>query len=173
MKRIATIAALFLFSSQAAWSAGTQQDMQAEMKKMQEAQVKLMSAMMTEVPSRLGFKETVSALQNAAKKRGWEVGPAMDMQEAMLKAGQKGAKPFTMLAMCDKNLAESLLKAQMAQKAIPFVPCRMSVFEGNDGKIYIAKPNTELMAQMSAPAFAPLLKKFVEEEKAVLANIAE
>jgi hypothetical protein len=29
------------------------------------------------------------------------------------------------------------------------------------------------MAKMATPVFEPLLKKFVEEEKAVLANIAE
>lgn len=173
MKRIATLAALFLLSSHTALAADARQDMQAEMKKMQEAQAKLMSAMMLEKKSRLGFNETVAALQEAAKKRGWEVGPVMDMQEAMLKAGNKGAKPFKMLTMCKKDLAESLVKAQAAQKAMPFAPCRMSVFEGNDGKVYIAKPNTEFMAQMATPSFQPLLKKFVEEEKALLANIAE
>jgi len=173
MKRIATLAALILLSSQASLAADAKQDMQAEMKKMQEAQAKLMSAMMLEKKSRLGFNETVAALQEAAKKRGWEVGPVMDMQEAMLKAGNKGAKPFKMLTMCKKDLAESLVKAQAEQKAMPFAPCRMSVFEGNDGKVYIAKPNTEFMAQMATPSFQPLLKKFVEEEKALLANIAE
>jgi uncharacterized protein (DUF302 family) len=123
--------------------------------------------------SRLGFKETVAALQDAAKKRGWQVGQIVDMQEAMIKAGQKNAKPFTVLPMCKQDLAENLLKTQVEQKAMPFAPCRISVFEGTDGKVYIAKPNTEFMAQMATPVFAPLLKKFVEEEKALLANIAE
>lgn len=173
MKRIATLAALLLLSGHAAWAAGPQPDAQAEMKKMQEAHAKLMSSMMTENRSRLGFKETVAALQEAAKKRGWEMGPAVDMQDAMLKAGRKDAKPFTILGMCKKDLAEELLKAQAAQRAMPFVPCRMSVFEGEDGKVYIARPNTEFMAQMATPAFAPLLNKFVAEEKAVLAGIAE
>ena len=173
MKRIATAAALLLLSSQTAWAAGPQPDVQAEMKKMQEAQAKLMAAMMSEKRSRLGFGETVAALQDAAKKRGWEVGQSIDMQAAMLKAGHKEAKPFKMLAMCKKDLAESLLKAQAANKAMPFAPCRMSVFEGSDGKVYIVKPNTELMAQTAPPAFEPLLKKIVEEEKALLAGIAE
>lgn len=173
MKRIVTLAALFMLSSHSVWAAGPQQDMQADMKKMQEAQAKLMAAMMVDKRSRLGFDETVAALQAAAKKRGWEVGPVMDMQEAMLKAGHKTAKPFKMLVMCNKELAESLIKAQLEHKAMPFAPCRISVFEGSDGKVYIAKPNTELMAQMAVPAFAPLLKKFAEEENAVLANIAE
>lgn len=173
MKRIATLATLLILSSHAVWAAGTQQDAQAEMKKMQETQAKLIATMMVEKRSRLGFNETVAALQDAAKKRGWELGPVMDMQAAMLKAGQKGAKPFKILTMCNKDLAESLIKAQIAQKAMPFAPCRLSVFEGDDGKIYVAKPNTEFMAKMAAPAFAPLLKKFVQEENAVLANITE
>lgn len=172
MIRIATLAALFLIGSPV-FAAGPQADVQTEMKKMQEAQAKLMAAMMSEHKSRLGYRETIAALQDAAKKRGWEVGPATNMQEAMQKAGQKDARPFTMLAMCRKDLAESLLKAQMANKAMPFAPCRISVFEGSDGKVYIAKPNTELMAQMAMPAYAPLLKKFAEEEKALLAGIAD
>ncbi len=172
MKRLVPIAAL-LFASVTAHAAGPQPDVQAEMKKMQEAQAKLMAAMMSEQKSRLGYRETIAALQDAAKKRGWEVGPSMNMQEAMQKAGQKDAKPFTMLTMCKKDLAENLLKAQVANKAMPFVPCRMSVFEGTDGKVYIARPNTEMMAQMAAPALAPLLRQFVDEDKALLVGIVE
>lgn len=169
MKRIATLAALFLLASPGAGAA----DAQADMKKMQESQAKMMAAMMKESKSRLGFNETVAALQDAAKKRGWEIGPVIDMQAAMLKAGNKDAKPFKVLTTCRKDLAETLLKTQAEQKVMPFAPCRMSVFEGSDGKVYVARPNTELMAQMATPAFAPLLKQFVAEEKAVLANIAE
>lgn len=172
MIRLVSLAALMLASS-TLYAAGPQANIQAEMKKMQEAQAKLMAAMMSEHKSRLGYRETIAALQDAAKKRGWEVGPAVNMQEAMQKAGQKDAKPFTMLTMCKKDLAESLLKAQATHKAMPFAPCRLSVFEGSDGKVYIAKPNTELMAQMAMPAYAPLLKQFVEEEKALLAGIAD
>lgn len=171
MKHIAPLAALLLLSSHTAWAAGTQQDVQANMQKMQEAQAKVMAAMMTEKPSRLGFDETVAALQDAAKKRGWLVGQTMDMQDAMLKAGHKDAKPFKILAMCKKDLTESLLKAQAAQQTMPFAPCRMSVFEGKDGNIYVAKPNTELMAKIATPVFAPLLQQFVAEESAVLASV--
>lgn len=171
--RIVTLAALFLLSSQTVWAAGPQQLTPADIQKMQAAQAKIMAAMMTEQKSRFGFNETIAALQDTAKKRGWEVGQSMDMQEAMQKAGHKNPKPFKMLAMCKKDLAEALLKTQVEHKAMPFAPCRMSVFEGDDGKVYIAKHNTEMMAQVATPAFAPLLKKFVEEEKALLANIVE
>lgn len=172
MKRFASLAALLLVSATAS-AAGSPVDAQAEMKKMQEAQARLMAAMMSEQKSRLGYKETIAALQEAGRKRGWEVGPAVDMQDAMLKAGQKNARPFTMLTLCRKDLAENLLKVQMANRAMPFVPCRMSVFEGSDGKVYIAKPNTDMMAQTATPTFAPLLRQFAEEEKAMLAGIAE
>lgn len=171
MTRNLSLATLFLLSSHAAWAAGTPQEMQAEMKKMQEAQVRMMSAMVTEKQSSLGFNETVTALQDAAKKRGWEVGPVMDVQEGMLKAGNKDAKPFKILTMCKKDLTETLLKTQALNKTMPFAPCRISVFEGNDGKVYIAKPNTEFMAQMATPAFAPLLQQFAAEEKALLESI--
>lgn len=172
MKRFIPAVALAALIAVSVHAAGPQVQ-SADMKKVQEAQAKMMAAMMTEMKSRLGFKDTIVALQEAAKKRGWQVGQAIDMQDVMIKAGQKNAKPFTVLPMCKQDLAETLLKTQAEQKAMPFAPCRMSVFEGTDGKVYIAKPNTEFMAKMATPVFEPLLKKFVEEEKAVLANIAE
>ena len=173
MKRLAALASLLLLTSFSVTAADPQPDPQAELRKMQEAQARLMVAMMAEKKSRLGFNETVAALQDSARKRGWEIGPVVDMQDAMLKAGHKNARPFTMLALCKRDLAESLLKAQAAQKAMPFAPCRVSVFEGTDGKIYIAKANTEFMAQMATPAFEPLLKRLAEEEKALLNGIVE
>jgi uncharacterized protein (DUF302 family) len=172
MKRFIPVVALFAMMAGPS-QAASPQEQQAQNKQMQEAQAKMMAAMMTEMKSRLGFKETVAALQESARKRGWQIGQVIDMQEVMIKAGQKNAKPFTVLPMCKQDLVESLLKAQAEQKTMPYAPCRMSVFEGTDGKVYVAKPNTEFMTQMATPAFAPLLKKFAEEEKALLANIAE
>jgi len=172
MKHLTALTALLLASA-SAFAIGPQVNVQAEMRKMQEAQARMMAEMMSEQRSRLGFTETVSALQNAAKKRGWEIGPAMNMQEAMQKAGQRDARPFTVLTMCRKDLAENLLKAQMTNRTMPFAPCRISVFEGSDGKTYIARPNTARMAQMATPTFAQLLNAFVEEEKALLAGLVD
>lgn len=156
-----------------ALAAPTQADMQAELRKLQEAQARLAASMMREYKSRLGFQDTLRALTEAARKHGWEIGPTFDMQAAMMQAGQKDARPFSMLTLCRRDLAEELLKAQAAHQAMPFAPCRMSVFVAPDGKTYIAKPNTELMAQMALPVFATTLKKFDEAEKAVLAGIIE
>jgi uncharacterized protein (DUF302 family) len=172
-KPIASLASLLLLASFAATAAEPQPDPQAELRKMQEAQARLMVAMMAEKKSRLGFKETVAALQESARKHGWEVGPVVDMQDAMLKAGHKNARPFTMMALCKRDLAENLLKAQAAQRAMPFAPCRISVFEGTDGKVYIAKANTEFMAQMATPVFEPLLKRIAEEEATLLRDIVD
>lgn len=170
MKRFSSLATLVLALSLPAIAAG-QTNPQAELKKTQETQAKLMAATILEKKSRLGFNETVTALQEAAKRRGWKIGDIVDVQAAMQKAGKKNVKPFKTLAMCKQDLAEKLLKAQIAQKVMPFVPCQMSVFEGTDGKVHIVKPNTEVMAQLAMPAFAPLLKQFAEEEKALLAGI--
>ncbi len=171
MKRFVTLAALLLLSSPFAWSADSQQDTQAQIMNMQKAQAKLMTAMIIERPSRLGFNETVATLLESARKRGWDIGQVMDMQDIMLKAGHKDAKPFKILSLCKKNLTETLLKVQAANKALPFAPCRMSVFEGKDGMIYIAKPNTELMSQLAMPVFVPYLQQIATEEQAVLTSV--
>jgi hypothetical protein len=172
MKRLIPVIALAALISGPAHAAGPQ-DQQAEMKKDAGS------------PGQDDGRHD-DRNEKQARLQGNHLRAARSSQEARLagrpgdrhagsddQAGQKNAKPFTVLPMCKQDLAESLLKTQAEQKAMPFAPCRMSVFEGTDGKVYIAKPNTEFMAKMATPVFAPLLKKFVEEEKAVLANIAE
>jgi uncharacterized protein (DUF302 family) len=170
MKLSATLAGLAIVLSLPA-SAADPTPTPAEIRKMQEVQAKLMAATILDKKSRLGFNETVNALQDAARKRGWKIGEIVDVQAAMLKAGKKDAKPFKTLALCKTELAEKLIKEQIAQKVMPFAPCQMSVVEGGDGKVHIVKPNTEAMAQLALPVFAPILKQMAEEEKAVLAGI--
>ncbi len=171
MTRNVTLATLFILSCQTAWAADSQQDRQTEMHQMQAAQARMMAAMVTEKQSRMGLNETLSALTEAAKQRGWTVSAPIDMQAVMQKAGHKDAKPFKVIAMCKKDLAETLIKTQAMHNMMPFAPCRVSVFEGNDGHTYIARPNTALMAQMAAPIFASLLQQFVAEEQVVISPL--
>jgi uncharacterized protein (DUF302 family) len=143
------------------------------MAQMLAAQAKMAQAMLLERKSKLGFDATVNAIEQAAKKRGWHWGGALDVQAGMKQAGHKDAKGFKVLATCKKELVEQLLQAQAAEKIMPFAPCRISVYEGLDGKTYVSRANTEMMAEMALPRFKPLLKTFVEEERAVLAGIVE
>ncbi len=170
MKVFLFLFSIFTFSAGTAHAANPQ-DVQASMQQMQQAQAKLMQAMMLEKPSKYGFEETVDALQKTAQARGWKIAGVFDAQEMMRKAGHADAKPMKIVGMCHPTLAEAVLKAQQQAQTPPSLTCRYSVFEGKDGKIYVMRFNTSLMAQMSQGGISAALTNLAKEEEAVMSSV--
>jgi uncharacterized protein (DUF302 family) len=172
-KSIALVSALvFSLAAHAGQGTATPQDVQADAARMAAAQNKLMQAMMLEKPSRLGFDDTVAALQKNAQARGWKFAGIFDAQDAMRKAGHKEAKPMKVLGMCPQAQVEAVLKAEQQAKLPPVgVNCRYSVYEGMDGKVYVMRFNTALTAQMAKGDVATALAGLSREEDAILAGV--
>ncbi len=170
MKTFYLLLCAFAFSFSTAHAASPQ-DVQASMQQMQQAQSKLMQAMMLEKPSKLGFDETVETIQKSAQARGWKIAGVFDAQEMMKKAGHADAKPMKIVGMCHPALAEAVLMAQQRAQLPPSLTCRYSVFEGKDGKIYVMRFNTSLMAQLSNGEVASTLANLANEEDTVLASV--
>lgn len=164
---LASVLVLFAATAHAA----SQKEMEASMLQMQQAQAKIMQAMMQEKQSKLGINETVDALKKAGEARGWKVAGVFDAQEAMKKAGHKDAKPMKILGMCHPKLAEAVLTAQQKAQMPPSLTCRYSVYEGLDGKVYVMRFNTALMAQMSKGEVAAALSNLANEEDAMMAAV--
>jgi uncharacterized protein (DUF302 family) len=151
--------------------AATPQDVENSMQQMQQAQAKLMQAMMLEKPSKLGINETVEALRKSAEARGWKIASVLDVQEMMKQAGHPDTKPMKIIGMCHPTLAEAVLVAQQKAQLPPTITCRYSVYQGLDGKVYVLRFNTGLMAQMSQGEVASALASLAREEEAVMATV--
>ena len=164
---LASVLVLFAATAHAA----SPKEMEASMLQMQQAQAKIMQALMQEKQSKLGVNETVDALKKAGEARGWKIAGVMDAQEAMVKAGHKDAKPMKILGMCQPKLAEAVLIAQQKAQLPPTLTCRYSVYESLDGKVYVMRFNTALMAQMSKGEVAAALTNLANEEDALMAAV--
>jgi uncharacterized protein (DUF302 family) len=151
--------------------AASPQDVQTSMQEMQQAQAKLMQDMMLEKPSKYGVNETVETLKKAAEARGWKIAGVFDAQEMLKKAGHADAKPMKIIGMCQPALAEAVLVAQQKAQVPPTLTCRYSVFENKDGKVYVMRFNTSLMAQMSQGEVAAALVNLAREEDALMASV--
>lgn len=151
--------------------AASPQDVETSMQQMQQAQAKIMQAMMLEKPSKLGVNETVDTLKKAAEARGWKVAGIFDAQEMMKQAGHTDVKPMRILGMCHPTLAEAVLVAQQKAQMPPTLTCRYSVYQGLDGKVYVMRFNTGLMAQMTKGEVAAALTNLSKEEDAVMAAV--
>jgi uncharacterized protein (DUF302 family) len=141
---------------------------------MQEAmarQMQMMSVMFDLRKSRLGFDETVNAIRAGAQKRGWKVGETQDMQVAMKESGVKDAKRMKVVPLCPAGANEKVSKAGGGKT--PPLPCRATVFDGKDGKIYVMRMNLANMAKTMQGDLAKAMAEVAAEEDALYRDIVE
>jgi len=134
-------------------------------------QMQMMAAMFDSRRSRLGFDESVAAVADNAGKRGWAKPEVHDVQAAMKKAGATDTKRMKTVSTCPPNANERLAKASGGK--LPPLPCRYTVFEGQDSKVYVVRMNTPILAKTLQGDAAKVMLDIAAEEDAVLKGIVE
>lgn len=146
--------------------------MQAMMQRQMQQQMQIMAVMFEVRPSRLGLDETLAAVRSGAAKRGWSVGEAQDMQARMQQAGVSQAKRMKILQVCPAHANERVARASNGKA--PPLTCRVTVYEGTDGKSYLVRMNTGNMARLvQDAAVARVLAEIGTEEDALYREILQ
>ena len=97
---------------------------------------------------KLGFDETVAALEKRIPEHGWVVsgGEPIDMNKAMAKNGVTFKPRVKLVKLCNAEYAKSVLTTDRHISCM--MPCTMAVWEADDGKVYLSEMNMSLMAKM-------------------------
>lgn len=113
----------------------------------------------------LGFDETVSALEKSIVENGWVISTIADMNKSMAKHGVEFTPRVKLIKLCKPEYAKSVLETD--RHISTMMPCTFSVWEGDDGKVYLSKMNMGLMAKMFGGNVAKVMGGDVarEEEK--------
>jgi uncharacterized protein (DUF302 family) len=116
----------------------------------------------------LSFDETVSVLKKNIVENGWVVSTITDMNKSMAKHGVEFAPRVKLIKLCKPEYAKSVLETD--RHISTMMPCTFSVWEGDDGKVYLSKMNMGLMAKMFGGNVAKVMGGDVvrEEEKMLL-----
>jgi uncharacterized protein (DUF302 family) len=122
--------------------------------------------------SRLGFDETVAALEQAIPEHDWVVSTVSDMNKSMAKHGVEFGPRVKLVKLCKPEYAKSVLTTDR-HVSTP-MPCTFAVWEGDDGKVYVSKMNMPLMAKMFGGNIAKVMGGSVaRDEHAILAGIVQ
>ena len=95
-----------------------------------------------EKESLFGFDETVELLTNAATEREWGNPATHDLQQTLAKSG-KSVKPVKVIEICKPAYSGQMLERSDERIVSVMMPCRISVYEKADGKIYVATLNVK------------------------------
>jgi uncharacterized protein (DUF302 family) len=120
--------------------------------------------------SNLGFNETVAAIEQAIEDQGWSSPGTTDMNKAMAKRGVEFKPQVRLVSMCKAEYAKDVLTTDRYVSSL--MPCKMAVWEGDDGKVYVSKMNTGLMGRLFGGNIAKVMGQSVgRDEEAMLKGI--
>ena len=102
--------------------------------------------MFIESESRYGFEETVKILTETITAGGWKISVVHDLQESMKKSG-KEVSPVKVFELCNPKHSYKILSVDELRIYSSLMPCRLSVYEKSNGKVYISRMNTVMLSK--------------------------
>jgi uncharacterized protein (DUF302 family) len=91
--------------------------------------------------SRFSYDETIETIKNSAEKSGWKVLIVHNLQESLRKNGQD-VLPVSVIEVCKPDYSGVILKNDDHRSLSVFMPCRISVYEKENGEVFISRLST-------------------------------
>jgi uncharacterized protein (DUF302 family) len=128
------------------------------------------SLMFTERPSPYGMEETVARIQHniadnpELKAKGWALSGLRNPAKAVQTDGGN-VLPVMMIEACSTKYSKPILNDDHVRFLSILMPCKVSVYKKNDGKVYIGSMNAGLMGKMFGPLVGEVMGKVAEDQK--------
>ena len=87
--------------------------------------------------SKLNFDETVSSLEESAKKNGWTIPEIRNLQQDYKEEGLEDMTKVKILYFCNSQGGYNILRNDDYKKLSVMMPMGVSVYETNDGQVKI------------------------------------
>ena len=134
----------------------------------------LMPGMMfRETVSPFGMEETIARIQHniadspELKQKGWSLSGLRNPARAIEMAGGN-VLPVQMIESCSTNYSRPILKDDSVRFLSILMPCKISVYKKNDGKVYIGTMNAGMMGKMFGPMVGDVMGQVAEDQKQFL-----
>jgi uncharacterized protein (DUF302 family) len=128
------------------------------------------SMMIIEDQSPYDFETTVSMLKKSIEDNNWKIPAVHDLQKTMKKYN-KDVLPVQVFELCHPEHAGTLLKESDERIVSSMMPCRVAVYEKEDGTVYISRLNSGMMAGMLGGLIAEVMKNASSENEEILSPI--
>lgn len=113
---------------------------------------------------------TVEKIVNAATAKEWQVPAIHNLQQSLAKSG-KEVRPVQVVEVCKPEYSGKMLEKNHERIVSVMMPCRISVYEKEDGKAYVALMNTSAMSAGMPPTIAEAMQGAFEETYGIVKSI--
>ena len=135
--------------------------------------VMMPSLMFNETVSPFGMEETVARIQHniqdnpVLKEHGWSLSGLRNPAKAVQTDGGN-TLPVMMVEACSTKYSGPILKEDTVRFLSILMPCKISIYKKQDGKVYIGTMNAGLMGMMFGPLVGEIMSKVAEDQKLFL-----
>lgn len=112
--------------------------------------------------SRYDFAKTVDLLVAEAERRDWKIPYVHDLQQSLAKSG-KTVNPVKVIEICKPQYSGQMLELNHERIMSVMMPCRISVYEKEDGLTYIGLINAGEMTAGLQVNIAKVMKDASDE----------
>jgi len=92
------------------------------------------------------FDHTMEKLSEIILNGGWNISVTLDLQASLSKSGI-AVLPVKVIELCNPKLASQILSTNDTRIYSAMLPCKISVYEKNNGKTYLSVLNSGAFAQ--------------------------
>lgn len=127
------------------------------------------SLMFKETPSPFGMEETVARIQQNIQNtgNGWALSGLRNPARAVQSDGGN-TLPVLMVEACSTKYSGPILKSDDHRFLSILMPCKVTVYKKQDGKVYIGTMNAGLMGHLFGPMVGEIMGKVAEDQKKFL-----
>lgn len=126
--------------------------------------------MFLENESMYNFDETVEKLSAEIEKKTWKVLVVHDLQEKLKKSGTE-VLPIKVFALCHPKHSSKILLKDDERIVSSLMPCRVSVYTKSNGKTYISRMNTAILAKSLGGIIEEVMIASSNEVEEILSSI--
>lgn len=121
--------------------------------------------MFTERVSPFGMEETVARIQHniQANKNGWALSGLRNPARAV-QADGGNVLPVMMVEACSTKYSKPILLDDKQRILSILMPCKITVYKKNDGKVYIGTMNAGLMGKMFGPMVGEVMGEVAKDQ---------
>jgi uncharacterized protein (DUF302 family) len=119
--------------------------------------------------SRYDFDETVEKLTEAIENKAWNVSIIHDLQQTLKKHG-KEVLPVKVFAICQPKHSARILEKDYERLVSSVMPCRVSIYKKSDGRTYVSRMNTSMLAASFGDVIGQVMKESAAEVEEIISE---
>ncbi len=127
------------------------------------------SMMFSEIPSPFSVEETTARIQQniQAAGNGWSISGLRNPAKPVEAEGGN-VLPVLLIEACSTKYSGPILKMDKVRFLSLLMPCKISVYKKNDGKVYIGILNAGLIAKLFGSEVGAIMEQVVVDQKSFL-----